>query len=291
MLMAFVINSIENAFKAVCNLPCIMVDLVQRRWQLNRKITNQSTFSLAALLFILGIGLRYWVGSPYWIINNEMVIELLKEISDLVAAAGLVAIIWELSIRRTFFNEVMEKVGLATDVDKAGLISVTTRFYQDVDWQNLFRNTERLDILFSYGGTWRGLNTLELSNLANRGASVRVLLPNPANEDLMTQLGERYNATSQTVVTRIKEAEGDFHNKFSGERARNLEVRYINNAPVFDIYKFTDISILTLFSHRKGKTSVPALIVRKDGTLFNFMQEEFEAILADSILPQSQDLH
>lgn len=283
------IKFIENAFKEVCYLSCNMVDLVQRRWQLNHKITTQSTFSLAALLFVFGIGLRYWVGSPYWIINNEIVIELLKEISDLVAAAGLVAIIWELSIRRTFFNEVMEKVGLATDVDKAGLISVTTRFYQDVDWQNLFRNTERLDILFSYGGTWRGLNTLELSNLANRGASIRVLLPNPTNENLMAQLGERYNATSQTIVNRITEAEGDFRDKFSGEHAANLEVRYINNAPVFDIYQFTDVSILTLFSHRRGKTSVPALIVRKDGTLFNFIQEEFEAILDDSILPQSRE--
>jgi hypothetical protein len=186
------------------------------------------------------------VGSPYWIINNELLIELLKEICDLVAAAGLVAIIWELSIRRTFFNEVMEKVGLATDVDKAGLISITTRFYQDVDWQNLFRNTEKLDILFSYGGTWRGLNTLELSNLASRGASIRVLLPNPANEDLMVLLGERYNTTSQVIASRIGEAEGDFRDKFNGEHARNREIRHINNAPVFDVYKFTDVAILVV---------------------------------------------
>jgi len=57
-------------------------------------------------------------------------------------ASGLVAIIWEISIKRTFFNEVMEKVGLATDVDKAGLISVTMQFYNDIDWEELFKNVK-----------------------------------------------------------------------------------------------------------------------------------------------------
>ncbi|MFA6372419.1 MAG: hypothetical protein WCW68_07325 [Methanothrix sp.] len=270
--------SIKKAYNVVYGLFALMLD--RARLKLNRKVTNLSTSTLALSLFIVGTGVRWFMGSPYWVLDNALLTDLFKEVSGLVAAAGLVALIWEISLRRTFFDEVMEKVGLATDVDKAGLIGVTTQFYREIDWQTLFRNVEKLDILFSYGGTWRSFNTLELSEAANRpDVSVRVILPSPTDDLLMDQLSRRYNITKDAMVTKIKDAEADFHNKFDDPHIANLTIIHTNMAPVFDIYKFDDVAVITLFSHRKGKTSVPAFLVKKDGTLYKFIEDEFNSFV------------
>jgi hypothetical protein len=249
--------------------------------ELNRKVTNLNTTRISLALFFIGSLLRWLAGSQYWwFADNLAITDLSKEVFALIAASGLVAFIWEKSIKRTFFNEVMEKVGLATDVDKAGLSRITMEFYRDIDWKMFFRNVKNLDILFSYGGTWRSINTLELSEIADRqGVSVRVILPNPTNGALMEQLGQRYSIDKSVMINRVKEAENDFHSKFDDHASSHLTVLFTDTAPIFDFYKFDNVAVITLFSYRKGKNPVPAIIVKRGGTLYKFIEEELKAFV------------
>lgn len=274
-----ILKPIKNAYMVIRNLFAVMLD--NSRMELNRKVTNLSTTRISLALFIIGSLFRWFVGSQYWLfVGSPTITDLSKEVSALIAASGLVAFIWEISIKRTFFNEVMEKVGLATDADKAGLSRITMEFYRDIDWKMFFRNVKNLDILFSYGGTWRSINTLELSEIADRqGVSVRVILPNPTNDALMEQLGQRYNIDKGVMITRVREAENDFYSKFYDHPSSQLTVLYTDIAPIFDFYKFDNVAVITLFSYRKGKNPVPAIIVKRGGTLYKFVEEELKAFV------------
>lgn len=117
-------------------------------------------------------------------------------------------------------------------------------------------------------------------NWQNRpGVSVRVILPDPTDRTLVDQLSQRYSMPNENMKTKIEEAEEDFRSKFNNPHGANLTILYTKVAPVFDIYKFDDAAVITLFSHRKGKTTVPTLLVKKDGTLYKFVEDELRAFV------------
>jgi len=244
---------------------------------LNRKITWLSATAISFGLFIIGLFLLLMTREDAWVsINYPTIGILLKEMGGIIAASGLVAIIWEISIKRTFFNEVMEKVGLASDVDKAGLTGITMQFYNDIDWAGLLRNARNLDIFFSYGSTWRHVNTVHLSALANRGVSIRVVLPDTNDEYLMTQLGDRYGYDKAEMKRRIDSAKTDLREKFDGGPS-DLKLYRTKIAPLFDIYKFDDVAIITMFKYRKDRVPVPAFQVKRGGELYDFADSEIKA--------------
>ncbi len=269
-----------NVYKDVSNSLFTMFHKAQTG--LNRKITWLSATTISFFLFIVGLLLLWATGdnNTWLFIKYPTINTLLKETGSIIAASGLVAIIWEISIKRTFFNEVMERVGLASDVDKAGLTGITMRFYQDIDWATLLKNTKNLDIFFSYGSTWRHINTVQLSELANRGVSIRVVLPDPDDEDLMIQLGARYGYDKDEMQRRINGAKTDLQEKFNNSPSE-LKLYRTKVAPLFDIYKFDDVAIITIFKHRTDRVPVPAFQLKKGGELYDFADSEIKAFFND----------
>lgn len=270
---------VDNLYKDISDSLFTMFHKAQT--SLNRKITWLSATAISSGLFIIGLFLLLMTREDAWVsINYPTIGILLKEIGGIIAASGLVAIIWEISIKRTFFNEVMEKVGLASDVDKSGLTGITMRFYQDIDWAGLLKNTKNLDIFFSYGSTWRHINTVQLSDLATRGVSIRVVLPDTDDEILMTQLGNRYGYDKDEMKRRISGAKTDLLEKFNGSPS-DLKLYRTKIAPLFDIYKFDDVAIITLFKHRKDRVPVPAFQLKRGGELYDFADSEIKAFFND----------
>ena len=266
---------VDNLYKEISNLLLNM--LHKGRANLNRKITWLSATAISFALFLVGLLLLWGVGEFAWLsINHPAISTFLKDVGGIITASGLVAIIWEISIKRTFFNEVMEKVGLATDVDKAGLIGVTMQFYNDIDWEELFKNVNKLDILFSYGGTWRHVNTVLLRELADRGVSIRVVLPDTKEETLMMQLGNRYGYSADEMGRKICEAKNDFKETFNGTSS-HLELYCTKTAPLFDVYRFDDVAIITLFKHRRDRVPVPVFQAKRGGDIYDFVDLELKA--------------
>jgi hypothetical protein len=266
---------VDNLYKEISNLFPNM--LHKRRANLNRRITWLSATTISSALFLIGFLLLLGVEEFAWLsINYPAVSTFLKEVGSIIMASGLVAIIWEISIKRTFFNEVMEKVGLATDVDKAGLIGVTMQFYNDIDWEELFKNVKKLDILFSYGGTWRHVNTVQLRELADRGVSIRVVLPDTKEENLMIQLGNRYGYDADEMGRKICEAKNDFKETFDGTSS-DLKLYCTKIAPLFDVYRFDDVAIITMFKHRRTRVPVPVFQAKRGGDIYDFVDSELKA--------------
>jgi hypothetical protein len=64
--------------------------------------------------------------------------------------------------------------------------------FQDgsIRWEQLFKNASRLDIFISYGHTWRNTLLERIDKLlANEDARLRVILPDPDDDEVLRNGG------------------------------------------------------------------------------------------------------
>ncbi len=123
----------------------------------------------------------------------------------------------------------------------------------------------------------------ELREAARRqGIKIRIVLPDPEDNTTVTELARRYGYSTEEVESRIQEAEGYF-NELGGEQTNEsvkITVWLLRAVPVFSFYRFDNIGILALNKHRKGRGNVPTFVCEKGGSLYEFICEEFEAMVA-----------
>jgi hypothetical protein len=181
--------------------------------------------------------------------------------------------------RRAFLDEVLAKVSMSKELTFAGIAKVSDSFHDaDIDWNGLFSSTSRLDVFFSYGHTWRGTHSAKLRDLASKsGAKIRVVLPDPDNAMVVGELARRFSMTPERVRDYIVEAEEDF--SALRERGAQVEIFFLPMAPLFTFYRFENEAVLAFHNHRLGRNPVPTFIVRRGGTLWSYLKEEFHGMI------------
>ena len=232
------------------------------------------TAILGVLLLYIAANSKAWAGAESW----QTVI---RDIGSLLVVSVAVAGLWELFGKRAFRDELLAKAQLAQDVRTAGLVKITDSFLRDVDWDPVFRNVNKLDIFFAYGQTWRNSHRERLLAAANRRIRLRVVLPDPGDEKTVSELAKRFNYTKERVIDLIKEAEQDFRQIGSKYPASSttVDIWYLPAAPLFTFYRFDWTAIIAVYSHRLERAAVPALVVESPGKLYDFIRQEFEAMI------------
>lgn len=273
---------IRSCWRTWANVPD-MAGLGDMR--LSRRLTNLS----ALLLGLVGMGLgvfALWAGqgtplSPAWS-------SLVTNVGGLVFATSLITVGWELTGKRSFAAEVMAMAGLGSDVSRAGISTVTDQYLDDVEWDELFRGAEKVDIVVAYANTWRHAHWARLVRLAaTKGARLRVFLPDPDDQPTMDALARRFNSTTPEITSKVREAIHDF-SSLSTTAGAEVSVHTRPGDMLFSCYRFDGSAVLTLYSHRRSRTSVPTWVVRQ-GTLFQFVYEEVSAIKEQSTLVETNE--
>jgi len=188
---------------------------------------------------------------------------------------------WELIGKRAFTDEILLKANMSRDLADAG-IEVATQNFRDnrIAWEQLFANSNRLDLWVSYASTWRNTHAQAIEKLLSRkDARIRVVLPNPANDRVLQELADRYEKTKEGLKKQIEEAIAAFTQlKAPG----TVEVYLANTLPIFTIYIFTSKAVIAFYNHRKGRIPVPTLVCGEDGFMFKYVTKEFEGIIANA---------
>ena len=163
----------------------------------------------------------------------------------------------------------------------AGLVNAGTSPYT-INWTQLFFNAKRLDIIFSYGRTWRNSQLLELTQFVlTEGSRMRVVLPDPENEVILSELSRRFNTPLVEVKERIIEAGRQFLSfKRLADCKAEIAVWYYPFAPQYTLYRFDDRAVVTLYSHRESRGGVVTLQI-KGGVIASYMQDEFKCLSED----------
>jgi len=239
-----------------------------------------SLMSAVAMLgaILLGIGVLAISAHHEWWTAHEWAEVLIREIGALILVTGLLSVWWELIARRAVATEVLTRVGTREAIARAGLVTVTGNFHQDIDWQERFQKAREIEVFFAYGRTWLNTHIEQLRTAAESGAFIRFILPDPTADEVTQNLARRFAVTRQQIVQLIDQST-DTIQKLPRPR-NNVEVWYLPETPVFSFYRFDHVIIFALYTHRHDRPPVPAFTVEAPGTLFDFVQRETAAMIS-----------
>lgn len=246
--------------------------------------TNLRTILISILIGQFGVLLIIIAVNTDWLISHPGLQTPIRELGGILVATVTVALLWELYAKRAFLGELMVAAKIAEDVRAARLLNITSDFVRGVHWDEFFRKTNRLTIFFSYGNPWKDYGE-ELHHLATRhNTQVQLMLPNPTDEKVVSELAHRFGQTSEEVKQGILRTERDFKELFDiDESSTQFSIWYLSFAPVFSYYIFDDVVVLTLYKHRKGRVhTIPAFVFERGGSLYDFINEEHKAIINES---------
>ncbi len=244
-----------------------------------RETTNLTVLLVAAGAAAVGIALLYVAGRADWWQGRLAAQTLVSQVGSLLVAAVALALLWEFVGKRKFAEEILEKVGIASDVDRAGIVRFTDQYLKDVEWDAYFAGVQKLDIVVAYGRTWRQAQWDQLMSVAARPeARIRIILPDPADTQSLAVLADRFSRTPAKLRDDINEAAQDF---MTLRRAGGADVRlyWRRGDQVFSCYRLDSTAVITLYSHSRERRPVPTIVCRSGGTLYDFVRQEVEVML------------
>lgn len=241
--------------------------------------TSLQTIVVALFAFLMGIALLFASEMSQQLKDIPTLQAVVRDLGSLLVSTVTLATLWELVAKRAFVAELMAQAKVAEEVQATGIITVTTDFQRGIDWQSLFKTVKNLDIFFSYGRTWRSTNVAELRNLAQRPKiEVRVVLPDPNNDELMKELGRRYRKQPDEVKASILEASDEFQNIFKNA---NFSLWFLPESPMFSFYRFDHKIVLALSKHGTRGGDIPTFLVQEGGTIYKFVMEELKMFIQE----------
>ena len=266
---------------------------------LSRERVSLRTIIGALIVFIVGLGLLMTVNEWDWLRDkHQNVAAFVRELSALFIVTVAVTLVWELAVKRAFVEEllskarealtsVIEETRVTEELRAAGLKVFTNDFWNAIHWLVLFKDTNTLDLFFAYARSWVGAYTPQLQELARRqGVRIRVVLPNPENPELMTELGRRFRKPPDEVRTDIVDTVKDLMSIFvdpfvpqAGLSAPNFSLYFCHTPPVFTFYRFDQMAVLALYKHRSGKGGIPVFVAEKGGSVFDFIVQEMHGFM------------
>ena len=153
----------------------------------------------------------------------------------------------------------------------------------------MFQRAREIEISFSYATTWRGVHWARFQEFSqDKKNSLRVYLPHPEDEVIISALALRYDSTRDRIKQQITEAASAFAGLRKGGGA-DIRVYYRRGDPTFACYRFDDQIVVTLYSHRRTRSDVPTMLIGP-GTLYDFFAAELAAIRGQSEPQPSAEL-
>jgi hypothetical protein len=248
----------------------LLIERVTRRIQL-----------VSLLLVIIGLVLMF-ASSPVHAAGYLKFATLLEESGAAVFISGVLAALWELAGKRAFADEILAKANMSRDLADAG-IDVVTHSFQDhrISWEQLFKNACRLDIFIAYGHTWRNTQLERIDKLlSNNDAKLRVILPDPEDDEVVKTLSVRFEMEPNEVKTAIADAKEFFEHRKKRSKG-TVEIYFTRVLPMFSFYRFNNKVVFALYNHRLGRLPVPSFVCDEEGFLFQYFTDEFEGIRGD----------
>ncbi len=200
-------------------------------------------------------------------------------LGGLLVASATLSLVWELVGKRRFAQEVLAAAGVADDVRRAGLRAISDDYLDVAAWPELFRNATEIDLLVSWGATWRRRYERQWIEWIERPkVRLRVLLPDAEDADLLRHLAQRFDKELSYVHQRIEETAGFYRGLMtSAGQNTTVEVRHIRRAPVWGYYRMGATVVATLYpSALASAPGVPAMVFEDRGQTGQFFGTQFE---------------
>jgi hypothetical protein len=191
---------------------------------------------------------------------------------------GSLSLLWELGGKRSFTEEILERVGLSAEVSQAGLLRITDSL-REIDCGSLLRETTQLDVVFVSNTTWMRTWREELRASASRpGSRMRFVVPDPDNDNVMAEIAQRFERIErQQLVNRVREVV-EAVSELS-QLPGTVELYLLPAVPVYSYYRIGDRTIIRLYENQRERMRVPVFVCGRGGWLSGFGEEDFAGLL------------
>jgi len=252
--------------------------------KLYKRTTSLVVWISAVALAVVGIILLYVVSLDGFWAGHESLQTVVRDAASLFLVTGTITVIWQLLGKREFQNELFAIARISEEIRSAGIIAYTPSFLRNIDWDALFAGVRQLDVFFAYGRTWRATHDEELKAIAGRhGATIRVVLPDPLDRPTVNELARRFECNRDELQSLI-EAAAQYFRDLGAENhgtGATVGIWFLPAAPTFSFYFFDDVALLAFYTHRRERVPVPAFLLARGGTLYDFLHQEFAAMISE----------
>lgn len=261
---------------------------MQRKSSLVYELKSQRTFWITAfaslsiavvggvLLFASDID-GLWGAKPYSAWRS-----LARDFGSLLLVSVALSLVWELTGKRSFVDEIYSKFGVAHSVQLSGLEEIVFR-PEDINWEELFRSAYEVDLFFAYNSQWRTTHEVRLRQLVSRkGVRVRLILPNIEDSVTVADLARRFAKTRERLKAKVQGAREQFEElaHIARESGAQVEIYLYDLSLHYSLYRFDDVYIFALYTQRTEKAYVPHFICREGGALAKFFNDEIGGLVS-----------
>jgi hypothetical protein len=223
--------------------------------------------------------------------------ELLINLSLAVVIPAGVTLIWALMSGRWLADEVMELVGITSELRRAGLKGAKS--FKDLDWDELFQAGGQLDVWAAWAGSWameRNPHRLR-ALVARKNARLRVLLPDPDDDQNVGALCRLFpSRDSEYVRAHINEVIRFYSEELAPHASSTcvIEVWVTTFLPVYSCYIFNETrAVLAPMTHTPSPDYVPAFVLGSGEFLdhvlkeLKFVREQKSILRFTSVAPRT----
>jgi hypothetical protein len=245
-------------------------------------LVNWKLVSISLLIGALGLTLLVLQEFAPYIRARPLLAAPLRELGALLVASVAISAIWELFLRREFRQEILEAVGLSSNLETAGVTSVLDSFYDDVPWNDLFSTARELDIVVSYGRTWRRIYLSRLQECVTRSNfRLRVLIADPEDDHVRDELCHRYSMSERELLGAITDALRDYYElRAQAENGATVEILLAKRNLTWSVYRFGEKSVFSFYNHGLEKGISPVMLLRRPGRLVSYIDRELQPFFA-----------
>lgn len=246
---------------------------------LRRAVSNLAAWHIATIISVVGVALLVLStvfegdGGP------SAFTVIVRELGGLLVVTGVVSVLWELRGRRAFTAEVLAAAQLSTEVQEAGIRRVANR-YRDLNWDAHLASAQDVDLFFAYAATWRANHATALAQLVRRRSTrLRVVLPDPEDVALITQLAKQFKYSHEKLYGLIKDAQAEFERLGrQAEKTSTVELRWTRRFPIYTYYRFDRTCACVFYAQAYGRTEVPTIEFEQGGSMSAFFHEQFDRL-------------
>ena len=235
---------------------------------------------IAALSFLLLGSLLLVLASH---VKTPWLSVLLLNVGSFIIASVVMTLIFRFWQLRGLLDDLFRHVGVAEQIQRARLSGCSVSFYEIVPGEELFTESNRLDLMVSYAATWRNTHESQLERfLARADAQLNVVLPDPDVKTTLNELGTRFGLESGEVERRIRESATFFQHLGVGARG-TVRIYYFARAPHFTFYRFNNRVVFASYRHRQARGPVLTLIGGRGGEFYDWIRDEWYGITREGL--------
>lgn len=247
--------------------------------------TARLRFTIAALVAVVAGMLILIVGESISSTAFEWLRSLLLSVGALLLASVALGVLWEFWGRASFLDDVMDRVGMAHNLERAGIQNVTNQYLRDVAWSGLISSAKHVDLLFAYARTWRNAHRDELIEMVNRRETrTRIVLPDIEDMATIGDLARRYTYEPDELRELIEEAVTFFSEAHDRSSGSDLRIFMHPSPQVYSYYRFDDHGVVAMYRQASGRGQVPVIEFERGGTLYQMLKDDFEDVADEARL-------